>query len=96
MKIQKITIKKNILFISVLVFCYSVAYADDTSENFPSSDSNSMFYYQMGGGRDVPIPGVNNDNSIPIQVEGDAGLGFSCGKFNPAQTIVIAEIVAVL
>lgn len=65
----------------------SVAYADDVTENFPSSSSNSALYYQMGGGRSVPIPAVQNSVSIPINAEGNIGLGFSCGVFNPMTAI---------
>lgn len=65
----------------------AVCIADDPTQNFPSSDSNSALYYQMGGGQSVPMPAVSDTESLPIGVDGSIGTGFSCGKFNPTATI---------
>lgn len=75
----------TVVLTSTLLTCLT-SYAD-ISENFPSSNENSSLYYQMGGGRSVPVPPVQNNVSIPINAEGNVGLGFSCGMFNPIDTI---------
>lgn len=69
-----------------LILNLSVVYADGDSM-FPSSNNNSSLYYQIGGGQSVPIPPVQNNVSVPINAEGNVGLGFSCGMFNPVDTI---------
>ncbi len=66
----------------------SLSYADSGASNlFPSSDSNSALYYQLGGGNSVPMPAVSDRVSLPIGVQGNGGVGFSCGKFDPATSI---------
>lgn len=77
----------TIAITTALLATYGLSYADDITDSFPSSDSNSALYYQIGGGRSVPIPPVQNNVSVPINAEGDIGLGFSCGLFNPVNTI---------
>jgi integrating conjugative element protein (TIGR03755 family) len=47
----------------------------------------SGLYYQMGGGNDVPLPAFYNTSTIPLDVDGDVGLGFDCGAFNPVASI---------
>ena len=66
----------------------SLAQADSGMGNlFPSSDSNSALYYQLGGGNSVPMPAVSDRVSLPIEVQGNGGVGFSCGKFDPSTSI---------
>lgn len=79
---------RKIMLASVISLAMSLgnAYAD-TSNMFPSSNTNSSLYYQIGGGQSVPIPPVQNSVSVPINAEGNIGLGFSCGMFNPVNTI---------
>jgi integrating conjugative element protein (TIGR03755 family) len=81
--------KKRTLGISIglVIAMTNSIFADIDTENFPSNSTNSSLYYQMGGGRSVPIPPVDNNVSIPIGAEGDVGLGFSCGMFSPQTTI---------
>ncbi len=47
----------------------------------------SGFYYQLGGGNDVPLPAFYDTSTIPLNADGDVGLGFDCGKFNPVASI---------
>ncbi len=72
---------------AMLFVIYGIVYANNVTNNFPSSDSNASLYYQIGGGRSVPIPPVQDNVNVPINVAGDTGLGFSCGSFNPVTTI---------
>ena len=46
--------------------------------------ANSSYYYQLGGGSDINIPSVSNSMDIPVGIDADANLGFSCSGFNPA------------
>ena len=62
--------------------------ADSSLDNlFPSSDTNSALYYQLGGGNSVPMPAVSDSIPFPVNVDGNVGAGFSCGKFDPTATI---------
>lgn len=79
---------KKIIFISVSFLLLSLNSAFGDIENlFPSSNTNASLYYQIGGGQSVPIPPVQNNATVPINAEGNIGLGFSCGMFNPVNTI---------
>ena len=48
---------------------------------------NGIFYYQLGGGQDVPMPAFYDVSSIPLNADGNVGLGFDCGSFNPIAAI---------
>ena len=66
----------------------SLSYAQSGGENlFPSSETNSALYYQLGGGNSVPMPAVSDRVPLPMGVQGNASVGFSCGKFNPAMSV---------
>lgn len=41
----------------------------------------------MGGGQDVPVAAYSGTTSIPLHVDGDVGLGYNCGLFNPKLSI---------
>lgn len=73
-----------------LMFIISINFLDAPSI-FADSDLipavKSGLYYQMGGGNDVPLPAFYNTNTIPLDVDGDIGLGFNCGAFNPVASI---------
>jgi len=77
----------TIAMTTALLATGGLSYADVSGDNFPSSERNSALYYQIGGGRLVPVPPVQNHISLPISAKGDIGLGFSCGLFNPITTI---------
>lgn len=77
----------TITLITLAITQASLGYANAITDMFPSSNQNSELYYQMGGGRSVPVPPVNNSVTAPIDVQGNIGLGFSCGKFSPVNTI---------
>jgi hypothetical protein len=51
----------------------------------PPSDSD--FYYQVGGGNDVPLPAFYDKTYVPLKVEANVGLGMNCGAFNPALSL---------
>jgi len=85
--ISNLSVTSTIALSIALLLMTNVSYANDITENFPSSDSNAALYYQMGGGRSVPAPPVQNNISVPINAKGEVGLGFSCGSFNPSTTI---------
>ncbi len=86
MKLMTESLTVVLITLLVLLLGYSTSYAD-LSENFPSSNANSSLYYQMGGGRSVPVPPVQNSVTVPIDAGGNIGLGFSCGLFSPVDTI---------
>ena len=72
-----------ILTLSINLITVSSAFAD--SGLIPAVKSG--LYYQIGGGNDVPLPAFYNTSTIPLDVDGDVGLGFNCGAFNPVASI---------
>jgi integrating conjugative element protein (TIGR03755 family) len=48
---------------------------------------NNPLYYKMGGGQSTPVPAYSGASSIPLRVDGDVGLGYNCGIFNPKLSI---------
>jgi integrating conjugative element protein (TIGR03755 family) len=48
---------------------------------------NNPFYYKMGGGQEIAVPAYGGASSVPLHVEGDVGLGYNCGLFNPKLSI---------
>lgn len=65
-------------------FSSSIAYAESTGL-IPAIKSG--FYYQMGGGNDVPLPAFYDSSYIPLNAGSNVGLGFDCGAFNPIAAI---------
>lgn len=53
--------------------------------------SNSNYYYQLGGGSDVSMPAVTENQHITLNGNINSGLGFTCDNFNPA--IAISDTV---
>lgn len=49
--------------------------------------SNSNYYYQLGGGSDVSMPPVTDQQDITIGGDVNTDLGFTCDGFNPAVSI---------
>ena len=69
-----------ILFLTLIATTIN-AYAD----LIPTNDN--PFYYKMGGGQSIASPAFNGAQSVPLRVEGDVGLGYNCGLFNPKLSI---------
>lgn len=49
--------------------------------------SNSEYYYKLGGGSDINIPPVTDNETITVGGDINTNLGFSCAGFNPAIAI---------
>ena len=49
--------------------------------------SNSNYYYQLGGGSDISMPPVTDQQEITIGGDVNTNLGFTCNGFNPAISI---------
>ncbi|MBX9706203.1 MAG: integrating conjugative element protein [Gammaproteobacteria bacterium] len=47
----------------------------------------SGLYYEMNGGNDIPLPAFYDTSYLPLDADGDVGLGFDCGAFNPVASI---------
>ena len=61
---------------------FSIAQADSL---IPAVESG--FYYKLGGGQDIPLPAFYDTTFIPLDVDGNIGLGFNCGAFNPIMAL---------
>jgi integrating conjugative element protein (TIGR03755 family) len=75
-----------LVFLYVLVSTSYLVSPLAHAELIPTGDSS--FYYQMGGGQPIPVPAYNGAASVPLHVDGDVGLGYDCGVFNPKLTII--------
>ncbi len=49
--------------------------------------SNSGYYYKMGGGSDVSMPPVTDQQDITLGGDVNSDLGFTCDGFNPSISI---------
>ena len=49
--------------------------------------SNSHYYYQMGGGSDVSMPPVTDQQNITLGGDMNTNLGFTCNGFNPSVSL---------
>ncbi len=67
----------------------SPAYADVSVSqgSLVPGDTNGL-YYQIGGGDVTPLPYAPDSSDIYLNVNGNAGLGYNCGVFNPEASIV--------
>jgi len=49
--------------------------------------ANAHDYYQLGGGSDVTMPPVTDQQDITVGGDINTQLGFSCNGFNPAVSV---------
>lgn len=82
--------KVNVLKIA-LILCVAASniYASDgvIENSLVPGDTNGL-YYRIGGGDVTPLPYAPNDDDIDLNVNGNVGLGYNCGVFNPEMSIV--------
>lgn len=73
-------------FFSIMVFS---VLACKTATIFASDiiPSNSNNYYRLGGGADISIPPVSNQQSITLGADANTDLSYSCDGFNPAISV---------
>jgi integrating conjugative element protein (TIGR03755 family) len=67
------------------LFCLTILTSTAHADLIPTADS--PWYYKLGGGQSVGNPAYRSTHSIPLHVEGDVGLGYNCGVFNPSLSI---------
>ena len=79
-------IRPKVLALAVLCALPMVSMADN-APLVPSSGQAGVFYYELGGGNDSPMPAFLDTNTIPLTVGGNTGLGYNCGVFNPKLSI---------
>lgn len=79
-------IKRFLCYISLVSVVWSThSWAQSSSTLIP--DSDGLFYYELGGGADVPMPAFYDTTAMPIDVDSEVGLGFNCGAFNPVVSL---------
>lgn len=78
---------KSLLTLALMAALPSAALADSNGPIVPSNGKMGAFYYQLGGGNDVPMPAFLDTNTVPLSVGGNMGLGYNCGVFNPKLSI---------
>jgi integrating conjugative element protein (TIGR03755 family) len=81
MKLKKITTAVLISVLSHAVFANAPLYRKTI---IPGDNS---LYYEIGGGNTMPLPYAPDETDIDIDVLGNAGLGYNCGKFNTINSI---------
>ena len=74
----------NILLLIATAAVIPNTYATDI---IPTGNNNNMLYYKVGGGSDFALPPVQNTQTINLNADADLGAGYTCGAFNPAQSI---------
>lgn len=73
--------------IHLLIGCFLLSVISTTAyaDLIPTADS--PWYYKLGGGQSVANPAYRGAYTVPLHVEGDVGLGYNCGVFNPQSSI---------
>lgn len=88
---NKISSQPAMVAILMLIACFLLIIIGLTTSVSAHADliptNDNHFYYKMGGGQSIASPAFNGAQSVPLRVEGDAGLGYNCGLFNPKLSI---------
>ncbi len=73
----------------ILEFLILPCYADTPllQEGLVPGESDGL-YYEIGGGDVTLLPYAPDNTSIDLNVDGNAGVGYNCGVFNPQASIV--------
>lgn len=84
MKLTKLNFRLTVIakLIIIIVFHSTTTFATNL---IPTA--NTSFYYQIGGGDDVPMPVFYDTSYVPLVVSSDLGLGYDCGAFNPVASV---------
>jgi len=78
------------VLLSASVFCTSLmVYANDTAieSSLIPGDTNGL-YYRIGGGEVTTLPYAPSNDEIDLDVNGNIGLGYNCGVFNPEMSLM--------
>lgn len=86
-KINKHSIITFILGMLGLLVLPSYADTPLLQEGLVPGESGGL-YYEIGGGDVTPLPYAPDNTSIDLNVDGNAGVGYNCGVFNPQASIV--------
>ncbi|MCK4608951.1 MAG: integrating conjugative element protein [Gammaproteobacteria bacterium] len=78
-------VNKRVLLFILCVF-FSMTGVASVTPLIPGS--NGSLYYEIGGGDVTPLPYTGEGTDIHIDFGGNASLGFNCGAFDPAISIV--------
>ncbi len=49
---------------------------------------SDSFYYQLGGGKAIPVPAFIDQQTVPLGADGNLSLGYNCGVFDPKASII--------
>ncbi len=82
MKITKIAI----FILTIIPFLVYAKEPIKTDSLIPGDTSG--LYYEIGGGDVTPLPYAPDSSDIDLNVNGNAGLGYNCGVFDPEASIV--------
>lgn len=80
--------QKIFIFFPVVLFCVTSVYAKDILKGSLVPGSTEGLYYEIGGGDVTPLPYAPDESDIDLDVNGNAGLGYNCGIFDPEFSIV--------
>ncbi len=73
---------KKLLVVAALLLVSNMALADLVPTG------NGGLYYRMGGGQNLPQPSNYDTQSLSLNAQGQVGLGYNCGVFNPKLSIM--------
>ena len=78
--------KPRPLAVCMAALCLNYSISANADLIPPSAGDNSL-YYKIGGGSNYILPPVQSSNSIVLNTDADLGAGYSCGAFNPMDSI---------
>jgi len=79
--------KQKKLFIFLLLNLLASSFFMMNANALDIIPSNSNYYYKLGGGSDISMPPVTDQQDITLKGDVNTNLGFSCDGFNPAISI---------
>lgn len=74
-------------YAKIILLTFITSFLSSTTHADLIPTGNNPLYYKMGGGHSVPVPAYSGASSIPLRADGDVGLGYNCGVFNPQLSI---------
>ena len=81
--------KNNKLNVFLLLGTVALIPSFTNAANNPLIPGGSdSFYYQLGGGKAIPVPAFIDQETVPLGADGNLSLGYNCGVFDPMVSIV--------
>lgn len=81
------SVRKTAFILSIFLLPFPTVFAESAvNQLIPSG--NDSFYYKAGGGQAIPVPAFIDQQTVPLRAEGNLGVGYNCGVFDPQSSII--------